>query len=49
MVCDLTNFCKDNFIFDLKDFLFEFNSNLATKEINFRNFNGLFKVFIYNS
>ena len=35
MVCDLTNFRQDNFISDLEDSLFELNSNLATKEINY--------------
>ena len=48
MVCDLTNFRHEDFIFDLEDSLFEFDSNLATKEINFHNFNRLFQVFNQN-
>ena len=32
MVRDLTNFRKEGFISDLEDFLFEFNSNLATRQ-----------------
>ena len=46
MVCDLTNFCQDKFISDLEDSLFEFNSNLATKEINYHSFNEIFQIFI---
>ena len=42
MVRDLTNFRQDNFISDLEDSLFEFNSNLATKEINYHSFNEIF-------
>ena len=40
------NFRQDNFIFDLEDSLFEFNSNLATKEINYHSFNEIFQIFI---
>ena len=46
MIRDLTNFCQDNFISDLEDSLFEFNSNLATKEINYHSFNEFFQIFI---
>ena len=46
MVRDLTNFHQEDLIFNLEDSLFEFKPNLATKEINFQNFNELFQVFI---
>ena len=46
MVRDLTNFLQDNFISDLEDFSFEFNSTLATKEINYHSFNEIFQIFI---
>ena len=46
MIRDLTNFRQDNFISDLEDCLFEFNSNLATKEINYHSFNEIFQIFI---
>ena len=46
MVCDLTNFCQDDFIFDLENSLFEFDTNLAAEQINSHNFNGVFQGFI---
>ena len=46
MVCELTNFCQDNFISDLEDFLFEFSSNLAMKEINCHSCIENFQIFI---
>ena len=46
MVCDLTSLRQEDFISDVEDFLFAFNSNVATNEINFQNFNRLFHVFI---
>ena len=46
MAPDLTNFRQDDFVSDLEDSLFECNLNLATKKINFHNFNGIFQVFI---
>ena len=46
MAPDLTNFRQDDFVADLEDSLFECNLNLATKKINFHNFNGIFQVFI---
>ena len=46
IVRDLTDFRPDNFISDLKNFLFEFNSNLTTKEINYHSFNEIFQIFI---
>ena len=45
MIRDLTNFRQDNFISNLEDCLFEFNSNLATKEINYQSFNKIFPIF----
>ena len=48
MVCDLTNFCQDNFISDLEDFLTEFNLDLATKEINNHKFGKIFQKFCPN-
>ena len=46
MVRDLTNFRRDNFISDLEDSLFEFNSTLTTKEINYYSFNEIFQIYI---
>ena len=46
MVRDLTDFRQGNVISDLKNSLFEFNSNLATKEINYHSFNEIFQIFI---
>ena len=46
MAPNLTNFRQDDSVSDLEDSLSECNLNLATKEINFHNFNGIFQVFI---
>ena len=46
MARDLTSFRQDNFISNLEESLFKFNSNLATKQINYHSFNEIFKIFI---
>ena len=46
MVSDRTNFCRGDFIFDRENSLFEFDSNLATEQINSHNFNRVFQGFI---